>query len=110
MRWHTLYFLFVVLLVLHDHDHDLLKKKRGRVLATTTPPLMTKRRPALPLKTAKVVLSPPPQDLLSFTHYLHTCPDAEAIIQNKVMAWVKKDYTIAASIIRLHFHDCAVRV
>ncbi|XP_015889318.2 peroxidase 7 [Ziziphus jujuba] len=52
---------------------------------------------------------PNPVDLLSFTHYLTTCPDAEAIIQRKVSAWIQKDYTLAASIIRLHFHDCAVR-
>lgn len=56
------------------------------------------------------VAPPNPQYLLSFTHYLKTCPDAEAIIRRKVSAWIHKDYTLAASIIRLHFHDCAVRV
>ncbi|KAF7822469.1 peroxidase 7-like [Senna tora] len=47
--------------------------------------------------------------LLSNTHYNTTCPDAEAIINQKVAAWVKKDPTLAPSIIRLHFHDCVVR-
>lgn len=51
-----------------------------------------------------------PQDLLSVTHYLKTCPQAESIIQSKVKAWVQKDFTLAPSIIRLHFHDCVIRV
>lgn len=51
-----------------------------------------------------------PEDLLSFGHYQKTCPNAEAIISQKVAAWVKKDPTLAPAIIRLHFHDCAIRV
>ncbi|CAK9165632.1 unnamed protein product [Ilex paraguariensis] len=51
----------------------------------------------------------PPQDYLSTTYYLTSCPDLEGIIQNKINAWIQRDYTTAASIIRLHFHDCAVR-
>ncbi|KAK4285612.1 hypothetical protein QN277_002288 [Acacia crassicarpa] len=50
-----------------------------------------------------------PEALLSADHYHTTCPDAEAIINQKVTAWVQKDPTLAPSIIRLHFHDCAVR-
>ncbi|XP_037492444.1 peroxidase 7 [Jatropha curcas] len=48
-------------------------------------------------------------DLLSFVYYHKSCPQAEAIINRKVKEWVKKDYTFAASLLRLHFHDCAVR-
>ncbi|CAL1402565.1 unnamed protein product [Linum trigynum] len=48
-------------------------------------------------------------DYLSFAHYQTTCPDAEAIINRKVKEWVKKDYTLAPSLMRLHFHDCSVR-
>lgn len=58
----------------------------------------------------KAVVSQNPADYLSFDYYLNTCPDAEGIIQQKVGAWIKKDPTLAPSIIRLHFHDCAVRV
>ncbi|XVF33780.1 hypothetical protein REPUB_Repub18cG0000400 [Reevesia pubescens] len=64
-----------------------------------------------PLKAIKqvpnVVL--PASDYLSLTYYLNSCPGVEGIIQHKMKAWFKKDYTLAASIIRLHFHDCAVR-
>ncbi|TKY49462.1 Peroxidase 7 [Spatholobus suberectus] len=51
----------------------------------------------------------PPEALLSIGHYQTTCPDAEGIISRKVAAWVKKDPTLAPAIIRLHFHDCAIR-
>lgn len=49
-------------------------------------------------------------DELSFTYYEKTCPNMEAIVHRKVSKWIKEDYTLAASLIRLHFHDCAVRV
>ncbi|PIA37654.1 hypothetical protein AQUCO_03000303v1 [Aquilegia coerulea] len=49
------------------------------------------------------------EDYLSTDYYHTSCPQLEEIIHKKVVAWVNKDYTIAASIIRLHFHDCAVR-
>ncbi|XP_028799666.1 peroxidase 7-like [Neltuma alba] len=57
----------------------------------------------------KSVNSFPPEALLSTGHYHTTCPDAEAIINQKVTAWFKKDPTLAPAIIPLHFHDCAVR-
>lgn len=47
---------------------------------------------------------------LSFGFYQQTCPQFEAIVHNKVKEWVHKDKTLAPSIMRLHFHDCAVRV
>ncbi|KAL3509716.1 hypothetical protein ACH5RR_029117 [Cinchona calisaya] len=50
-----------------------------------------------------------PKDYLSTTYYLKSCPNLEGIIQEKVNDRIKNDYTMAASIIRLHFHDCAVR-
>lgn len=56
------------------------------------------------------MLNVPPEALLSTGHYHTTCPAAEGIVSQKVAAWVKKDPTLAPSIIRLHFHDCAIRV
>jgi hypothetical protein len=52
----------------------------------------------------------PFEDCLSFSYYQQKCPDAEAIINRKLKQWFQKDYTLAASLIRLHFHDCSVRV
>ncbi|KAJ1399978.1 Plant peroxidase, partial [Sesbania bispinosa] len=48
-------------------------------------------------------------DLLSFGYYHKTCPQFESILNRKVHEWIKKDYTLAASLLRLHFHDCSVR-
>ncbi|OVA03141.1 Plant peroxidase [Macleaya cordata] len=51
----------------------------------------------------------PLDSYLSFDYYRESCPELEEIIQRKVAASIKDDHTIAASLIRLHFHDCAVR-
>lgn len=49
-------------------------------------------------------------DFLSFSYYAKSCHKFESIVHKKVNEWVKKDSTLAAALIRLHFHDCAVRV
>ncbi|KAI3664820.1 hypothetical protein L6452_43429 [Arctium lappa] len=49
------------------------------------------------------------QDDLSYSLYHTSCSDVEGIIYRKVKKWVNKDPTLAASLIRLHFHDCSVR-
>lgn len=52
----------------------------------------------------------PLNNYLSRYYYSHTCPDVEKIIYTKVKEWYDKDNSIAPSLLRLHFHDCAVRV
>uniref|UniRef100_A0A7N0TK07 Peroxidase n=1 Tax=Kalanchoe fedtschenkoi TaxID=63787 RepID=A0A7N0TK07_KALFE len=54
-------------------------------------------------------LLPPADDYLSFNYYHNTCPQFESIVHNTLRKWVTDDYTIAASLLRLHFHDCSVR-
>ncbi|KAG0481570.1 hypothetical protein HPP92_012428 [Vanilla planifolia] len=49
-----------------------------------------------------------PQDL-SFGFYSRTCPNMEAIVHHKVHNWGARDPTLLPALIRLHFHDCAVR-
>ncbi|KAG5237338.1 hypothetical protein OIU76_012110 [Salix suchowensis] len=68
---------------------------------------MLPQNPVKDLVGASSILSP--QDFLSLSYYHKTCPAAEEIINQKMTAWFRKDYTLAASIIRLHFHDCAIR-
>ncbi|KAI4390056.1 hypothetical protein MLD38_002208 [Melastoma candidum] len=46
---------------------------------------------------------------LSFGYYHKSCPNFESIVNQKVNQWVKQDPTLAPSLMRLHFHDCAVR-
>ncbi|GLT54086.1 hypothetical protein SLA2020_273150 [Shorea laevis] len=57
----------------------------------------------------KGAVSRNPADDLSTDFYVNTCPHVEDIIQQKVAAWTQNDSTLAPSILRLHFHDCAVR-
>jgi len=47
---------------------------------------------------------------LKSNFYAKSCPDAEKIVEREVRAWLKKDPKIAARLLRLHFHDCFVRV
>ncbi|CAA6671685.1 unnamed protein product [Spirodela intermedia] len=41
--------------------------------------------------------------------YKKTCPKAETIVRQTVASFVAKDATVAAPLLRLHFHDCFVR-
>lgn len=45
---------------------------------------------------------------LTFGLYLNSCPEAEAIIFSWLESAVSQDPRMAASLLRLHFHDCFV--
>ncbi|TVU39049.1 hypothetical protein EJB05_12451, partial [Eragrostis curvula] len=51
-----------------------------------------------------------PVEGLDAGYYRKSCPDMEAIVQKAVKKALDKDYTLAAGLIRLYFHDFAVRV
>ncbi|RZR75085.1 hypothetical protein BHM03_00049081, partial [Ensete ventricosum] len=42
--------------------------------------------------------------------YSNSCPDAEEIVRGVVTEAVNSDSTIPAALLRLHYHDCIVRV
>ncbi|GAB2280992.1 hypothetical protein Dimus_015608 [Dionaea muscipula] len=46
---------------------------------------------------------------LEFNYYDGSCPNFEEIVSSKVKQWYQMDHTMAPSLLRLHFHDCAVR-
>ena len=50
------------------------------------------------------------QAQLSSSFYDNTCPNALSAIQSVIVAAVGNEARVAASLIRLHFHDCFVQV
>ncbi|KAL8549663.1 hypothetical protein ACS0TY_008492 [Phlomoides rotata] len=46
---------------------------------------------------------------LSATFYARTCPKAVSIIRNSISRAISRERRMAASLIRLHFHDCFVQ-
>lgn len=47
---------------------------------------------------------------LAFRFYAQTCPNAESIVLSVVQDAIARDPTVAAALLRLHFHDCFVEV
>ncbi|CAH2038866.1 unnamed protein product, partial [Thlaspi arvense] len=46
---------------------------------------------------------------LDLNYYKHRCPDAEAIVRSVTVQYVSRQPSIAAALLRMHFHDCFVR-
>lgn len=49
-------------------------------------------------------------EALSMDYYMMSCPFLEPIIRNTVNQALRRDPTLAAGLLRLHFHDCFVQV
>mgnify|MGYP003703239585 CR=1 FL=1 len=49
-------------------------------------------------------------DTLTVGHYRQSCRAAETIVRDTVKLYFSKDQTVTAPLLRLHFHDCFVRV
>lgn len=62
------------------------------------------------LMMMKSSLATSDEGLLQLDFYKETCPLAEEIIGRMVEIAVLKDPRMAASLLRLHFHDCFVLV
>lgn len=62
-----------------------------------------------PLLLASATLSHPWGGLFP-QFYDHSCPKAKEIVQSIVAQAVAKETRMAASLVRLHFHDCFVKV
>lgn len=49
-------------------------------------------------------------DGLRTDYYIMTCPFAEQVVKNTVNRALGDDPTLAAALIRMHFHDCFIEV
>ncbi|KAK2363517.1 Peroxidase 53 [Trifolium repens] len=55
-----------------------------------------------------LILLNPSNAQLNSTFYTNTCPNVSSIVRNVIQQALQNDSRIAASLIRLHFHDCFV--
>ncbi|KAH0876656.1 hypothetical protein HID58_064050 [Brassica napus] len=46
---------------------------------------------------------------LYLNYYKYRCPDAEAIVRRVTVQYVSHEPSLAAALLRMHFHDCFVR-
>lgn len=47
---------------------------------------------------------------LNMNYYLMSCPFAEPVVKNIVNRALQDDPTLAAGLVRMHFHDCFIEV
>uniref|UniRef100_M4EUJ2 Peroxidase n=1 Tax=Brassica campestris TaxID=3711 RepID=M4EUJ2_BRACM len=64
---------------------------------------------ALSLSLFLVGLVGPIQAQLQMNFYANTCPNAEKIVQDFVSNHISNAPSLAAALLRMHFHDCFVR-
>lgn len=51
-----------------------------------------------------------PLNALSVNYYDKTCPKAESLVKKAVKKAMGNDQTVPAALLRMHFHDCFIRV
>lgn len=54
--------------------------------------------------------SAPPAGALSTSYYDESCPHLECLVRDAVRRAMENDKTVPAALLRMHFHDCFIRV
>lgn len=55
-------------------------------------------------------ISSPTSNALNLNYYGDTCPQLEYTVTNAVKKAISNDKTVPAALLRMHFHDCFIRV
>ena len=64
----------------------------------------------LPLALLLLASSSPAAAQLEVGYYSKTCPNVEAIVREEMEKIISAAPSLAGPLLRLHFHDCFVRV
>lgn len=91
------------------HNEVLSTNKLHRLIWQTDLVMMAAPRCFIVLLFAFVLFSTEVK-ALSSNYYDQTCPNAEATITKVVKKAMLNDKTVPAALLRMHFHDCFVRV
>lgn len=89
--------------VILNKTNELRKRRRDRVMAIKNLLVL-----AVLLSVIGVSVANPKG--LDLNYYKHRCPDAEAIVRRTTVQYVSRQTSLAAALLRMHFHDCFVRV
>ncbi|ONH98328.1 hypothetical protein PRUPE_7G243400 [Prunus persica] len=88
---------------------SIYKQSSGHVLVKSEEAITTDMKATGSFFLVILVMILPVQGQLKTLFYSSSCPKAEATIRSTVESYFNKDPTIAAGLLRLHFHDCFVQ-
>ncbi|CAN7066484.1 unnamed protein product, partial [Brassica oleracea var. botrytis] len=88
--------------VILNKTNELRKRRRARVMAIKNLLVL-----AVLLSVIGVSVANPKG--LDLNYYKRRCPDAEAIVRRTTVQYVSRQTSLAAALLRMHFHDCFVR-
>lgn len=86
-------------------EHAVPDEDSYAVYSLTVPTLYSDRE-----NNEKKKISNYDEESLNPSYYYESCPEFESIVNQKIRSLKEEDETLIPSLLRLHFHDCVVRV